>query len=118
MNKIVNILNKFLNFLYALFFTRDDDLDMLQVLFTLIIVVSLAVIWQISTADVNADVVKVEGLVTLRWLAGLLVITAVPKWLVPFVTPHAKEIKPQKRNRRPEYSEYSEYNDHNTDCSN
>jgi hypothetical protein len=70
-------------FLYALFFTRDDDLDVLQVLFAAIIVVALAGTWHSITTESVSEVVQVEALITLRWLAGLLVITAVPKWLVP-----------------------------------
>lgn len=78
-------------FLYRLWFTRDDDLDALQVLFALIIIVTLAIVWHATILAGNADLVKIESLVTLRWLAGLLVITAVPKWLVPFV---ASQVKP------------------------
>jgi hypothetical protein len=80
------------NFLYKLWFTRDDDLDMLQLLFTAIIIVTLMVVWKISMVDANDASVKIEGLVTLRWLTGLLVVTAVPKWLVPFMSNHTKNI--------------------------
>lgn len=69
-------------FFYKLFFTRDDDLDMLQILFTAIIIHSLMTVWVIVNGA-EQDAVKIEALVTLRWLAGLLVLTAVPKWLVP-----------------------------------
>lgn len=77
-------------FLYRLWFTRDDDLDALQILFALIIMVTLAIVWYITIIAGNTDPVKIESLVTLRWLAGLLVITAVPKWLVPFVASQLK----------------------------
>lgn len=76
---------KLTEFIYKLFFTRDDDLDVLQLLFAIIILVTLVVSWIVATSGGEEAVVKVESLVTLRWLAGLLVLTAVPKWLVPFV---------------------------------
>lgn len=74
-----------ISFLYALFFTRDDDLDVLQLLFTSIIIIALLIVWNLTTIAGNSDAVKIESLVTLRWLIGLLVITAVPKWIVPFM---------------------------------
>lgn len=79
-------------FLYRLWFTRDDDLDVLQVLFTIIVVVTLMVTWHVITDVLISDIVKVEGLITLRWLTGLLVITAVPKWLVPFISEQTKTL--------------------------
>ena len=69
-------------FIYRLFFTREDSLDILQLLFTAVIVMTLAVVWVVSTTKQSVNV-KIEALVTLRWLAGMLVITAVPKWLLP-----------------------------------
>jgi hypothetical protein len=81
----MSILKKFTKFLYQLFFTRDDDLDMLQVLFTVIVCVSLMLSWKIVSTS-ETDPVKIEALTTLRWLAAMLVVTAVPKWLVPAVT--------------------------------
>lgn len=71
-------------FAYRLLFTRDDDLDILQLLFMLIIVTTLVISWVVMVEQKESfEAVKVEALVTLRWLAGLLVITAVPKWLTP-----------------------------------
>ena len=81
-----------LEFIYKLFFTRDDDLDTLQVLFAAIVIVTLMITWKITTGMSVNDTVRIEGMVTLRWLTGLLVITAVPKWLVPFISNHKKEI--------------------------
>lgn len=72
-------------FLYQLFFTRDDDLDALQVLFAAIVIVSLNVVWVVSTAATVPQAVKIEALVTLRWMMGLLVLTAVPKWMTPIM---------------------------------
>jgi hypothetical protein len=83
MEEFKNGLKKTGEFLHSLFFTRDDDLDILQVLFAAIIVVALAGTWHSITTESVSEVVQVEALITLRWLAGLLVITAVPKWLVP-----------------------------------
>jgi hypothetical protein len=83
MEKFTPVVKKAGHFLYSLFFTRDDDLDVLQVLFTAIIVIALMATWHSITSILTEEAVKIEALVTLRWLAGLLVITAVPKWLVP-----------------------------------
>lgn len=87
LQKLIKNFKMFAKFLYQLFFTRDDDLDMLQVLFAAIIVVALVVTWDTMSdpITITSDTVKIEALVTLRWLAGLLVITAVPKWLVPSI---------------------------------
>jgi hypothetical protein len=87
LNDFIILMRTLNNFLYKLFFTRDDDLDMLQVLFAMIICVTLFVTWNVMVQpnDFTSEAVKIEALVTLRWLAGLLVITAVPKWLVPSI---------------------------------
>jgi hypothetical protein len=86
MTAIKDFLSKVWEFIHALFFTRDDDLDILQVLFAAIIITALAATWRtISIVDMG-ETVQVEALITLRWLAGLLVITAVPKWLVPTIS--------------------------------
>ncbi len=87
LNDFIILMRTLNNFLYQLFFTRDDDLDMLQVLFAMIICVTLFVTWSVmgQPNDFTPEAVKIEALVTLRWLAGLLVITAVPKWLVPSI---------------------------------
>lgn len=83
MKSILLTIKSFFNFIYSLFFTRDDDLDVLQLLFTAIVVVTLLVAWKVTTETGMSDAIKTEGLITLRWLTGLLVVTAVPKWLVP-----------------------------------
>lgn len=88
-------MRKFLDFLYALFFTRDDDLDSLQVLFAAIIIVTLMICWKIIIPTDTPENIRVEGLVTLRWLTSLLVITAVPKWLVPFMIAHVRKTNDQ-----------------------
>jgi hypothetical protein len=71
-----------MSFLYRLLFTRDDDLDLLQAMYLVLVVVTLRVVWRL-TAPGTPDAVMIEGIVTLRWMVGLLVLTAVPKWLVP-----------------------------------
>lgn len=71
-------------FLYRLFFTRNDDLDTLQVLFTVLVVASLVIIWKLAVPTTPPEVL-VAGLETLRWMMGLLVVTAVPKWLIPII---------------------------------
>jgi hypothetical protein len=82
-------MQKFTNFLYRAFFTRDDDLDVLQVLFVAIVAVTLYVVVQLTTNFTEmSEAVKVEALITLRWLTGLMIITAVPKWMVPLMTKH------------------------------
>lgn len=74
---------KFNTFIYRMFFTRDDQLDSLQVLFVAVVLVTLAVAWKLLvTFPDMSDVVRIESLITLRWLAGLLVATAVPTWMV------------------------------------
>lgn len=80
-------------FFYQLLFTRDDDLDMLQILFATIVIVTLLIAWKVTTGVGMTDTVRVEGLITLRWLTSLLVVTAVPKWLVPFII-NAKTVNP------------------------
>lgn len=99
-NRAVTGNMKFKEFLYRLFFTRDDSLDVLQMLFSTIVVVALLVVWGGAVSDVTTESVKIEGLVTLRWLTGLLVITAVPKWLVPFMSKHTKEVGDGLKKRR------------------
>ena len=102
MRTVTETLNKLLEFLYALFFTRDDDLDMLQILFTAIIIITLMIVWHVSVMDANNDAVKIEGLITLRWLTGLLVVTAVPKWLVPLMVTHTQTLPEKKITDHPE----------------
>jgi hypothetical protein len=103
-------MQKFFDFLYALFFTRDDDLDMLQVLFAAIVVVALIITWYVAIPSGNSENVRIEALVTLRWLAGLLVITAVPKWLVPFISKHTKSVEGAlKKGTDKAYDTYSSY---------
>jgi len=102
MKEFLTLLKKFAKFIYALFFTRDDDLDVLQLLFATIVVVTLMVVWNVSMAAGNDASVKIEGLVTLRWLTGLLVVTAVPKWLIPFVTKQTKLLAPDLKHKEEE----------------
>jgi hypothetical protein len=110
MQLLLDNIKKFLHFIYALFFTRDDDLDILQLLFATIIVVTLIVTWNVSTMTTEDPLVKVEALVTLRWLAGLLVITAVPKWMIPFMSDHSKTITRALRRPNHSHSEHEESN--------
>ena len=70
------------NFVYRLFFTRNDDLDTLQILFNLVVCFTLGLIMYLIRNTADKEVI-VEGLITLRYLAGMLVITAVPSWVVP-----------------------------------
>lgn len=79
-------MSKITTFLYRLFFDRDDSLDTLQILFTGIIIITLKVVWKLATGEAETPEVKIEALVTLRWLVGLLVITAIPKWMIPAMT--------------------------------
>lgn len=102
MKQVLTLLKKLADFVYALFFTRDDDLDMLQVLFAAIIVVTLMVVWNLSQTSGIDAAVKIEGLVTLRWLTGLLVVTAVPKWLLPFIVKQTKTLAPELKAKEEE----------------
>ena len=83
--KLWAIIESIWSFIYRLFFTRDDDLDMLQVLFVALIVVAIKSVWFIVITTTISDPVKIKALTTLQWMIGLLVVTAVPKWLVPTV---------------------------------
>lgn len=71
-------------FLYRLFFTKNDSLDTFQILFNLVICMTLLFVGYIIQNDTDKEVV-VEGLITLRYILGLLVLTVVPTWLVPFM---------------------------------
>jgi hypothetical protein len=103
-------MKKFFDFVYALFFTRDDDLDVLQLLFASIVIVALIITWYVAIPSGNPENVRIEALVTLRWLAGLLVITAVPKWLVPFISNQSKAVgNALKKRNHHEYDSYSSY---------
>jgi len=82
---LVRIIEGFYNFIYRLFFTRDDDLDVLQLLFAILLVVTMRVAWVLTTSPDMSDEVRIQGLIELRWLIALLVVTAVPKWLVPSI---------------------------------
>jgi hypothetical protein len=119
MNQFLELFKKFVWFLHALFFTRDDDLDILQLLFAAIIVISLIVIWYVAIPLPSTENVKIEALVTLRWLAGLLLITAVPKWLVPFIANHVKALPKSNRRNNGMYGGgygggYGEYSSHDS----
>lgn len=72
-------------FFYRLFFTRDDDLDVLQVLFIMVVLATLACVWRVVQPGATDSVVA-SGMVTLRWMVGLLAVTAVPKWMTPMIT--------------------------------
>jgi hypothetical protein len=80
-------------FIYRLFFTREDSLDVLQLMFTVIVILALVVVWNLTNTAEMSDAVIIESLVTLRWMIGLLVVTAVPKWLVPFMVNHTKSVQ-------------------------
>lgn len=95
----------FFKFIYALFFTRDDDLDILQLLFASIIIVALIIIWKINLIEFPEQELRIESLNTLRWLAGLLVVTAVPKWLVPTIAKMSSKFDKQNRNRWDSYED-------------
>jgi len=86
-------------FLFRLFFTRNDDLDILQVLFALIVVVTLILIVYMTVHKFDSTVL-IEALLTLRWMIGLLVVTAVPRWLIPSVLRTLTT-----RNKKPRHTE-------------
>lgn len=79
-------------FLYRLLFDKEDSLDLFQILYYIIVVVTLVVIWRITGSDTNPENIK-EGLITLRYMMGLLVVTAVPKWLAQLLVKQ-KDPKP------------------------
>jgi hypothetical protein len=94
-------------FLYRLFFTREDSLDLLQLLFLAVVVVTLMAVWKIVSLMLSgSDTVVVEALKTLRWLTALLVLTAVPSWLVP-VLAKAKIISNFEKEKPPLENEHT-----------
>jgi hypothetical protein len=93
MQSVIKFFKAIGNFIYALFFTRDDDLDVLQLMFAVILAIATAVVWNLTNTVGMSDTVIIESLVTLRWMIGLLVVTAVPKWLVPYMV---EKISPKK----------------------
>jgi hypothetical protein len=103
MQVLKNFLKQLGEFLYALFFTRDDDLDVLQLLFAIIIIVTLAATWHAVTTGTVDAAVQIEALVTLRWLSALLVVTAVPKWLVPTIQDIVVKLPMKRENEEDEY---------------
>jgi hypothetical protein len=92
---------KIVNFFYALFFTRDDDLDVLQLLFTTIVVIAIILAWKANTVTGTSDAVRIETIVTLRWMVGLLAVTAVPKWLAPLIADKIPSILSTAKNNNP-----------------
>ena len=86
METFINVVKSIGKFIYALFFTREDDLDILQLLFASMIVVTLMIVWELFRNTAVPEAVLIEALKTLRWMIGLLIVTAVPKWLVPYIT--------------------------------
>jgi hypothetical protein len=109
LKSIAKTIKGFFNFIYSLFFTRDDDLDVLQLLFAAIVVVTLLVAWKVTTGSGISDAVRTEGLITLRWLTGLLVVTAVPKWLVPAVVQSKSNLMTQVSNANSEQAASEEW---------
>jgi hypothetical protein len=52
---------------------------------------SLVILWKLTLIKAEvSDIVIVESIKTLRWMIGLLVLTAIPKWLVPFMSGQLK----------------------------
>lgn len=109
MKSILLAFKSFFTFIYSLFFTRDDDLDVLQLLFAAIVVVTLLVAWKVTTGTGISDAVRTEGLITLRWLTGLLVVTAVPKWLVPAMVQSKTNLMTQVTNNSSEQAASEEW---------
>ena len=96
-------LRRFFEFFYALFFTRDDDLDVLQLLFAVLVVSAIFIVWRITVPMEAPDAVRIEGLVTLRWIIGLLVLTAVPKWMIPFMVDNIKSLAKSTEKKKSRY---------------
>ncbi len=119
MKTILNLIQSLGKFIYALFFTREDDLDTLQVMFAVIIVVALLILWRLSIVQTDtSDTVLVEILKTLRWMIGLLVVTAVPKWLVPFMVNRANSAQQEEtKNIEEPWDEPTEYTDNKELCN-
>lgn len=82
------------DFLRRLFFTRDDDLDLLQVLFVLLVGITAAASYEVivhvaaapGTASGTAVAMVHEAFLTLRVMFTALIVAAVPSWMVPAIT--------------------------------
>lgn len=65
-------------FIYRLFFTRDDDMDLLQFMFLVLIV-----FFMVSFAFVGMGVwtIPAEAWTIFKWVFTVLAVTGVPSWL-------------------------------------
>jgi hypothetical protein len=73
------------SFLYRLFFTRDDDLDLLQV-FYMAAIIFFGVAFVQEARGIWHPSEKAWDL--FRWIFSLLVITGVPIWATKLVIAH------------------------------
>lgn len=81
------------DFLYRLLFTRDDDLDLLQVFYLAFIIFFMVAfireaqgVWHPSDKAWNLY----------RWVFSLLVVTGVPIWATKLVIAHQEEMEGTK----------------------
>lgn len=66
-------------FCYRLFFTRDDDLDLLQVAYLALLALSMRIVWLHAVATGYKP--STAAWTFLAGLLGTLVLAAVPKWV-------------------------------------
>jgi hypothetical protein len=70
------------DFLFRLFFTRDDDLDVLQLLF---LAWSVFLMWMVERVGSGAWTLPTAVWATVSGFLATLAISAVPKWLAPLL---------------------------------
>lgn len=79
-----------MKFLYRLLFTRDDDLDLLQILFLGWVVFLSLVIWKDSSGawDVSTGAWSLIGTVF-----GSLILTGTPMWIARLIAKAPQDVK-------------------------
>lgn len=69
-------------FLYRLFFTRDDDMDMLQVMYLICI---LFFFFSFAMLGWGKWTITPEAWSMYKWVMSILAMTGTPKWVVSMI---------------------------------
>jgi hypothetical protein len=78
-------------FLYRLFFTRDDDLDLLQIMFLASILFYFISFGLVGSGNWTVDPVAWS---IFKWLFGILAITGSPKWVAVLIAQYLSKTPP------------------------